>query len=141
MSTIGNSLFQFQHNEFISVSNITGTLNIESCTFKNFFHDFTSLIGLANGHGHVSITDSNFSKFSTCGSILRDTREIDENSDVRYTEIDDRLKRRGVSVSGEQTRNKLFISPDTTCRDSDCSSITLKSNRFSNNITRQFWLL
>ena len=65
LSTIGNSLFQFQFNEDVSMISEIGILNIQSWTFKNFFYDFTSLIGLIDGHGHVSISDSTFSEFRT----------------------------------------------------------------------------
>ena len=133
MSTMGNSLFQFQHNEHISNSYVTGTLNLEICTFRNFFHDFTSLVGLANGHGHVSITNSIFDKFSTCGSIIRDTREIDDSAVFDYhTNINKRLKTRGVRITAEIYKNKFLIVPNDACQTTNCSSITIKSSTFKN---------
>lgn len=68
---------------------------------------------MIKGHGHVSITNTTFDKFSNCGSIIRDTRELDENFEIDETDDDTISVSRGFIMSGKQIREKLYISPST----------------------------
>ena len=105
-----------------------------SCEFQNFFYDFTSLVGLNNGHGHISITGSTFARFSNCGSIIRDTREY---TSVDYTDspfngvkfIVNSL--RSSTYSSDVTKNKGIIETSNACTDASCTSITISECTFT----------
>ena len=64
LHAFGASLFQFTSINTQSETERAGTLTLLDCEFENFFYDFASFIGLANGHGHVDIQRSTFTKFS-----------------------------------------------------------------------------
>ena len=63
-TTTGGALFQFVYKESLSTAGGVGTLTLSNCKFQHFFYDFTTLIGLTEGHGKVVITDTTFEKFS-----------------------------------------------------------------------------
>ena len=108
-----------------------GALTLTSCTFQNFFHDFTSLIGLTEGHGQVAITDTTFIRFSNCGSIVRDTRDypiVDRlNASINLLDIQIRSSRAAV----EQLKDEFYIKPSSKWMDKACASIKIIGCTFS----------
>ena len=134
LTTIGHSFFQFGLTDVSDISE-AGTLIITSCEFKNFFYDFTSFIGLNNGHGFVDISDTTFDKFSNCGSIIRDSRftpSLDyDNEDLEdYNNI--LMSYRSSMYSYEINQNRHLITTSTACEDKDCSKIEISGSTFSN---------
>ena len=125
VSTYGYSFFQF---EFTNSSNITevGTLTVTSCEFQNFFYDFTSFVGLNNGHGHISITGSTFTRFSNCGSIIRDTRNYVSN--LNYGNISNSW--RSSIYSSYVTKNKYILEASNEWISTLCTSIIISDSKF-----------
>ena len=83
-----------------------------SCEFQNFFYDFTSFVGLNNGHGHTSITGSKFTRFSNCGSIIRDTRDHPslDYSNEDYEDSENIVTTwRSSTYSSDVTRKKVIV--------------------------------
>ena len=131
LTTYGNSFFQFAYSESLSATSGVGTLTITDCTFQNFFYDFTSFIGLANGHGHVIVSGSTFTRFSNCGSIIRDTREYPA---LNYNEITlgkTANEYRESMLTSNILQEKYFVEPSTAWIDSSCTSIKIESCTFS----------
>ena len=100
----GSSFIQFGLFDISEISDV-GTLTIDSCEFKHFFFDFNSFIGLNNGHGHVVITNSNFEKFSNCGSIIRDSKHYPE---VTFESDDNQ----NIINSARDTQFSVYITKD-----------------------------
>lgn len=48
-------------------------LVITGCSFLNFFHPFNAIVGLQDGASRVTITDTNFQRFSSCGAVVKNT--------------------------------------------------------------------
>ncbi|TNV74929.1 hypothetical protein FGO68_gene8072 [Halteria grandinella] len=46
------------------------TLSIQNCEFQNFFQEMSSLVVITSQHANLSIQDSLFNQFSSCGSII-----------------------------------------------------------------------
>lgn len=130
--TFGYSFFQFGFTDSSEISSV-GTLTITSWTFQHFFYDFTSLIGLNNGHGHIVISDSTFDKFSNCGSIIRDTREYPE---LNYGNISNsnriKVSYRSSQYSSDVTENKIIHTQPTACSDALWASIDISTSTFTN---------
>ena len=131
-ATFGNSFFQFGLSDQSEISNI-GTLTITSWEFQHFFYDFTSFIGLNNGHGHVVVTGSKFDKFSNCGSIIRDTRNypILDYSDP-YLDSVTSASYRSSSFSTYLSQNKRLHQPIEACTTTTWSSIKISRSTFMN---------
>ena len=128
--TFGASFFQFGYSDNLSNINGVGTLNIDQCYFKNFFYDFTSLIGLINGHGKVQITGSTFDSFSNWGSIIRDTRELpllDYTKSQGITTLSYRDSMNSINI----LQNKYYAKP-TVCVSTLCASIKIDTSTFTN---------
>ena len=129
-STNGGAFFQFLYSDTLSTISAAGTLIIDSCTFMNFFHDYTSLIGLIEGHGHVSITNSTFEQFSNWGSIIRDTRDYPRVDDldgfIQFTSL--RYSRAAIEILSDL----YYIKPSSACTNSTCASITISNSTFQN---------
>jgi hypothetical protein len=119
VSTFGGSLFQFQFSETLSTISSVGTLTISKWTFQNFFYDFTSLIGLTEGHGKVSIIDTTFNKFSNWASIIRDTREYPSTSKQDHPNIQENTLR-GTIASVNILQDDFYIKPNTACTSTIC---------------------
>ena len=49
-------------------------LELENCEFRNFFYEFDSFINLASRGSHVKLKSTTFSRFSNCGSIIKNKR-------------------------------------------------------------------
>ena len=133
LTTYGNSFFQFAYSESLSATLGVGTLTITDCTFQNFFYDFSSFIGLVNGHGHVVASGSTFARFSNCGSIIRDTREYPA---LDYTDTglsaSAKLYYRASMVTSNILQSKFFIEPSSPWKTSSWSSIKIEGCTFSN---------
>ena len=73
MANLGMSFIEFDiHSQTRLIgANTPPTLTIENCEFKNFIYEFSSFIELNEFGGHVSITNTKFSNFNNCGSVLR----------------------------------------------------------------------
>ena len=131
--TNGHSFFQFKFSETLSTITSVGELIIEDWVFQNFFYDFTSFIGLANGHGRVKISGSTFKRFSNWGSIIRDKRELpvldytNKNSAIPSVT---RNEYRATMVASNILRNKYFVYPSSECTDSNWASIVIKDSTF-----------
>ena len=129
-TTFGASFFQFGYSDTLSNINGVGILTIDGCTFKNFFYDFTSLIGLINGHGKVLITGSTFDSFSNWGSIIRDTRELpslDYTKSQNITKLSYRDSMNSINI----LQNKYYVKP-TACISTSCASIQIDTSTFTN---------
>ena len=129
-TTFGASLFQFGYSDTLSNINGVGTLTIDGCNFKNFFYDFTSLIGLINGHGKVIITGSTFDSFSNWGSIIRDTQELPSLDYTKSQGIETTSYRQSMN-SINILKNKYYVKP-TTCTSTSCASIQIDTSTFTN---------
>ena len=129
-TTFGTSFFQFGYSDTLSNINGVGTLTIDGCTFKNFFYDFTSLIGLINGHGKVIITGSTFDSFSNWGSIIRDTQELPSLDYTKSQGIETTSYRQSMN-SINIFKNKYYVKP-TTCTSTSCASIQIDTSTFTN---------
>ena len=129
-STFGNSFFQFAYSDTLSNINGVGTLTIDSWTFQNFFYDFTSFIGLINGHGKISITGSTFDRFSNWGSIIRDTREL-PNLDYTKTTTAMTVSYRDSMNSINVLQNKYYVMP-TSWANPSWASILIQTSTFTN---------
>ena len=129
-TTFGASLFQFGYSDTLSNINGVGTLTIDGCIFKNFFYDFTSLIGLINGHGKVLITGSNFDSFSNWGSIIRDTQELPSLDYTQSQGIKTTFYRQSMN-SINILQNKYYVKP-TACISTSCASIQIDTSTFTN---------
>jgi hypothetical protein len=131
-STIGNYFFYFGYETSSSLST-PGILTIENWAFQHFFYDFTALIGINNGNGHVIVTGTTFDKFSNCGSVIRDTREL---PDLPYgdtdQDADDIVFMRQSQKSMNVLKNKYFGTTMSTCTSTTCSSISISTSTFSN---------
>jgi hypothetical protein len=133
VSTFGHSFFAFVGNEEVS-NQLARTLTIESCTFQHFFYDFTSFIGLANGHGNVVIKSSTFDKFSNWGSIIRDSREyakIDLSTVIDFQYIYSSYFK-SSKYSSYILENLYRVVPENPWEDSTWASIIIDSSTFSN---------
>ena len=129
-STFGATFFQFGYSDTLSNINEVGTLTIDGCTFKNFFYDFTSLIGLINGHGKVLITGSTFDSFSNWGSIIRDTQEmplLDYTISKGFVTLTYRDSMNSINI----LQNKYYVKP-TACISTSCASIQIDTSTFTN---------
>ena len=129
-TTFGASLFQFVYSDTLSNINGVGALTIDGCTFKNFFYDFTSLIGLINGHGKVLITESEFDNFSNWGSIIRDTQELPSLDYTKSQGIKTTSYRQSMN-SINILQNKYYVKP-TACTSTSCASIQIGTSKFTN---------
>jgi hypothetical protein len=91
------------------------------------------LIGINNGNGHVIVTGTTFDKFSNCGSVIRDTREL---PDLPYgdtdQDADDIVFMRQSQKSMNVLKNKYFGTTMSTCTSTTCSSISISTSTFSN---------
>ena len=112
--TFGSSLFQFGFTDHSDISS-AGTLTINSCSFVNFFYDMTSIVGLNNGHGFVNIESSSFDKFSSCGSIIRDTRDYLNLTIVNLYSSNRTKYFRSSSFSNYILQNKTVPTTETAC--------------------------
>jgi predicted outer membrane repeat protein len=129
VNTIGDSFFQFYYNEDLSTSTSVGTLIIEDCTFQNFFHDFTSLIGLTKGHGFVEISNTIFQRFSNWGSIIRDNRDYPDVTDTEsgnYMDLQLRISRAPI----EMLEDNYNVEPNSDCQNSLWSDIQITDSTF-----------
>ena len=130
-STFGNSFFQFAYSDTLSNINGVGTLTIDSWTFQNFFYDFTSFIGLINGHGKISITGSTFDRFSNWGSIIRDTRELPNLDYTKPTTASMIVSYRDSMNSINVLQNKYYVMP-TSWANPSWASILIQTSTFTN---------
>jgi len=129
--TFGNSLFQFTTINTQSDTEGVGTLTLENCEFENFFYEFTSFIGLANGHGHTNIQNSIFKKFSNWGSIIRDQHEV---RNLDYSSTDDEIMQAQYrsSMMGTQASIKRNVElPSQACVSTTCTIIKIADSEFS----------
>ena len=132
-TTTGGSFFQFEYSDTLSAITSAGTLTITDCTFQHFFYDFTSLIGLMEGHGNVVITGSTFTKFSNCGSIIRDTREYPNlNYNDNTKDAWKRIMYRDTMLTSQILQEKLYVKPAAKCILATCASISIKTSTFDN---------
>ena len=131
-STNGLTFFQFQYSDTLSNIPGVGKLTIENWEFHHFFYDFTSLIGLANGYGHVVIKGSTFTKFSNCGSIIRDEREF---PDINYmspgVNTNSEGPYRSSMVLSKVLQTKWYTVPSSPCLSSEWASIKIEDCSFS----------
>ena len=132
VGTFGRSLFQFGYHESLSVISGVGTLTITSCIFQNFYHDMNSLIGLNNGHGKVVISDTEFDKFSNCGSIIRDTQQLPSLDYVNKNDKNIIATYRGSKLSIDQINAKIFKITNTAWSGTTCADIKISSSTFTN---------
>lgn len=128
---MGGALFQFYYAEGLSTSGRAGTLTFTSCKFQHFFYDFTTLIGLTEGHGKVVITDTVFEKFSNCGSIIRDSRNFPIVSRPEHTgtATDGQLRQSRAPI--EIIQNDYYVKPTTACSSPTCGSIVIRGCTFT----------
>ena len=145
--TTGDQLFKFYYADTdLSNMNSAGTLNINSCTFQHFFHDYTSLISFANGHGHVKITNSKFQKFSNWASIISyvagDQNLASFTTNSKYFVNTDKLDStfdfttydsywRAYRTTALIQQHEYYVEPSQQCRDSSCGSILIENSQFS----------
>ena len=130
ISTYGNSFFQFGFTDRSDIAKV-GTLTVTSCEFQNFFYDFTSFVGLNNGHGHISITGSTFTRFSNCGSIIRDTREHTSLTYSSYNLESIVNSWRSSTYSSDITENKAILQTSNAWQSTECTSITISNSFFT----------
>ncbi|CDW75099.1 UNKNOWN [Stylonychia lemnae] len=55
---------------------------IINCIFENFIYDFNSFIEINNKVGYITITNSQFINFNTCGSIVRNKKVYFNRTDI-----------------------------------------------------------
>lgn len=130
-TTYGHYLFYFGF-DIEGSSTVPGTLTIQNSIFRNFLYDFTSLIGLNDGNGHIVITNSTFEKFSNWGSIIRDTRELPTLAygSTSYSR-DIRFFFRASTIPIKMLKSKYLGVAKSTWVSSVCSSITISGSTFS----------
>ena len=75
----------------------------------------TSIVGLNNGHGFVNIESSSFDKFSSCGSIIRDTRDYLNLTIVNLYSSNRTKYFRSSSFSNYILQNKTVPTTETAC--------------------------
>lgn len=131
VTTIGNYFFKFHYSESLSIIDSVGTLRLESWEFRNFFYDISSLIGLANGHGHTVITNSNFDKFSNWASIIGNNRELVDDL-IRASSGDASLQTFRSSYLSASALKTYYVEPAFPCTDTLCASIEIVGWSFSN---------
>lgn len=132
--THGSSFFQFGYSDIISDISKAGTLNITNWVFQNFYYDFTSLIGFANGHGDVVINNTTFDRFSNWGSIIRDTQELPvlDYTGSSSTNSQVLITNRDSIFSINQIQNKYLIQPSYPWMNSTWASIRISNWIFTN---------
>ena len=132
--TYGSSFFQFGYSDLLSDINSVGSLNIINWAFQNYFYDYTSFIGLANGHGNIFITNSTFDKFSNWGSIVRDTQEFPSLDYIGSSAANSQvlLTNRDSYFSIYQMQNKYPIQPSYSCTNSSWASLQISNWTFTN---------
>ena len=102
---------------------------LENCEFVNFFHDYTSLVGLEQGYGKVEIIDCSFKKFSNWASIIRDTKDYPETNRIikPHENAEDMLIRAARTSILLQQADDIPV----TCTSSDCASILINGCSFT----------
>jgi hypothetical protein len=131
-TTNGHSLFKFGYIDSVSLIDEVGTLTIQNCQFQHFFYDFTTLIEFVNGYGHVVIRESVFTKFSTCGSIIRDVREL-PSQELEDDDMKEYKQRRATEIFRQNViKTHYTIQPSTAWNTTECASIQIYDSTFSN---------
>jgi hypothetical protein len=66
-----------KHTQSLSAfSSNSPRLDILGCEFKNIYFNMNRIFSLADLGGHVAISDSKFHDFSTCGSIIGNSKPV-----------------------------------------------------------------
>ena len=95
---------------------MTYIIFIQGCSFKNFIYEFNSLIEPNSYGGKISIEVSNFERFGTCGSIVRNYKNtlklktIDTSTSPYEIVLMQRHSRLETELfSDREYRNNLFL--------------------------------
>ena len=106
-------------------------LTLQDCEFKNFLYEFDSFITFSRKGGHIQIKDTTFTRFSNCGSIVKNHRTIYSSDLSSSTDV---LSHVENDLNNQVWTQQLFPSQfyNPSCQDtSTCYSIQITGSQFT----------